>query len=283
MFRSALFLLMSCGMVVRAAAAPAATAEDARAGNPVPPDQAAFGVVVTEYTDEGRKAPAPAADRPVYYLGRVDGQRDFGRKLAGEKPPPEAAVQQRLIEALTAGHYLPATKDHPPSQFVIVTWGIHANVDPDTEDPGYRNLLERTAIVGGQKFREELREVLAEEIMSVAATPTQPFGFALQGMRSPGAAIFRQGFSPMETFRKKAPLNARLLEQISDDCYYVIVAAFDYASLTRKEKRLLWTSKLSTRAQGKSRAEAIPALIKHGAGHLGCDVTGPQLLAEQDK
>jgi hypothetical protein len=83
----------------------------------------------------------------------------------------------------------------------------------------------------------------------------------------------------METFRKRDPLTRRLLEQIANDCYYVVVSALDYGALAKGERRLLWRTKLSASAQGASMTDAIPALIGAGTGFYGRDMALPEFIS----
>jgi hypothetical protein len=235
---------------------------------------------ITELTDAGRKVAPPAPDQPVYVVTHAGGRHDFGRSVAGQDAPTEAVLQQQLDAALAADHYLASTADHPPTVLLIFNWGVHANLDDAIQDPGYANVLDRAALVGGRKFTADLTAALKEDELSVAATSTRPWGAQLPGMRPTRASILSQGFSPMESFRRRDLLTRRLLEQISNDCYYVVVSALDYSALAKGERRLLWRTKLSATAQGASLARTIPALIKAGTGRFGRDMSGPELVSQ---
>lgn len=263
LLRSALLLLPA----LSAMAAPAAAAERGR-----------VIAVITECTDAGRRVAPPTAGEPAYFVAQSNGQHDFGQPLAGEPTLAAGTVQPQLEAALAADHYLPAPAGRAPALLVIFSWGLHANVGSDLEDPGYGNLLDRAALVAGQKFAAELRSVLNQFDLSVAATSQRPWGAQLPGMRPTTPAILQDGFSPLESFRRRDLLTARLLEQISDDCYYVIVTAYDYAALARGERRLLWRTKLSTRAQGTALPDAVAALLRQGSGCFGRDMAKPELL-----
>jgi hypothetical protein len=288
MHRTILLLSLSVGIVASTVAAtptPPAADSTPPAGNPDAPKGGRSGhsamtiAAITENTDAGRQVPPPTPDQPVYVATHFGGRRDFGRRVAGQEAPSDASLQQQLDAALAADHYLAATTEHPPSLLLIFSWGLHANLDDATEDPGYTNVLDRTALVGGRKFADELKAALKADNLSAAATPTQPWGAQLPGMRPTGASSLFHDFSPMEVFRKRDLLTQRLLEQISNDCYYVVVSALDNAALARGERRLLWRTKLSASAQGASLAGTIPALIKAGTGRFGQDMSGPELVS----
>ncbi len=277
MHRAVCPLALSAGIVAAAVAmAPAAAAADSAAKS----GQSALTVAaITECTDAARQVPPPTPDQPVYVVTHAGGRHDFGRPVAGPEAPTDAVLQQQLDAALAADHYLAATADHPPSVLLILTWGLHANLDDAIEDPRHSNVLDRAALVGGIKFAADFTAALKANDMSVAATSNQLFGAQLPGMKPTRASSLFQGFSPMEAFRRRDLLTRRLLDQISYDCYYVVVSALDYAALAKGERRWLWRTKLSASAQGASLARTIPALIKAGTGRFGRDMAGPELVS----
>ncbi len=234
--------------------------------------------VITECTEAGGRIPVPTAEHPVYVITHSGGRHDYGRPVAGGETLADATVQTDLAAAATAGNYLTA-RGHRPSLVLFVNWGIHANPEYAESDPGYHNILDRAVLVGGQKFAHELAVVLERTDMAAESTPKQAWGFQQPGMNPVTPAVLWQGLSPLETFRNRSPLNARLLDQIGQDCYYVIVSAFDYDALSRGTNLLLWRTKLTVPSQGAALATAVPALIRIGGGYYGRDMPGPKLIA----
>jgi hypothetical protein len=74
------------------------------------------------------------------------------------------------------------------------------------------------------------------------------------------------------------PIERDLLDLTRDDRYFVIVSAYDYAALIRRETNLLWRVRVSTRSPGESMAEALPALLSGGAPYFGRNLTDMQTL-----
>ena len=278
-------LLLALGIVLAPVGAlrAAETAPVAKpaAGPAIPAHHTALKVfAITESTDAGRQAPVPGPGKPVYVLLHSGGQKDWGEARARDPSPAEAMLQTQLEAALAVRHYQPATADHPPSVVLIYNWGIHGSPGAGMDDLGFRNLLDRAALVGGRKFATDLHAAIEAETLSAAATSTRPWGAQLEGMRPTSAAGLMQPSSPYEMFRRRNQLTERLLEEISDDVYYFIVSAFDHAALARGEQRLLWRTKVSTSAQGTSMASAIPALIRGGGGHFGQELSEPVLSSQ---
>jgi hypothetical protein len=281
-------LLASIGCVVAADPAPptspAAGVPESETGtsgiNPTSKrDRLALdGTAITEFTEEGRKFSAPTAAKPAYFLTHSGGQHDFGQVSAGQKLLSDGIIERQLAETLTASHYLPATGGHQPSLVLIYIWGTHSRPEPLIEDPGYKNVLSRAALIGGRKFASELKEALIKDENSEAAIPAQAWGAQMLGGNSTGAANLFTSFSPLETFRRRDAKTARLLERIGDECYYVVVSAYDYAAMARGENRLLWHTKLSACSRGLSLAETVPALLIGGASAFGRDMSEPEFL-----
>ncbi len=65
------------------------------------------------------------------------------------------------------------------------------------------------------------------------------------------------------------PREQELLQLLPDDHYFVIVSAYDYSALTRRETKLLWHVKASTRSAGASMEEALPTLLQGAAPYFG--------------
>ena len=226
------------------------------------------GTVITESTPAGRKAPAHTADRPAYYVSHPGGRRDFGQVLGGENAPTAESLNRLLEQALVAHHFLPADASHPASLLLVFSWGVH-RIPSDAEDPGYGNTLDRAALVGGQRFAEEFKKALQRYESAAGAASDQTWGARLPGMSGISAAGLFESVSPVEMFRKRDLKTELLMDRIDEDCYYVVISAFDYSEVARGGKLLLWRTKLTAVARGVSMADAIPGLIEGGAGYLG--------------
>ncbi|MFT3783148.1 MAG: hypothetical protein QM790_14160 [Nibricoccus sp.] len=221
--------------------------------------------VITEMTDEGKKLPLPTAEEPMYYFC------DYRYHEEGNAPLEKTKVAmdnlQKLVQnALATNHYLKGDKDHPAALVLFFLWGVHAKLSgPDLEtgeeaheDIGHRNLLSRAALVGGTPFAKDLEQALKDKDRSLAGGPLI--------------------FDPVYRFSMKSDLNRNLLEQVLDDCYYVVVSAYDGAAIARGERKLLWRTKISTPAQGVSLLETLPALVASGTPFFGRPMAGPVIV-----
>ncbi len=246
-------------------------------------DPAADGVGITEATDYGRELPAPTADRPVYVVIHSGGQHDFGQVPAGESTPSADALIQKLTATLGQAHYLPADGGHPASLLIVVNWGTHCALPADTGDATYRNLYDRAALVGGAKFSDELRTVIDQTIASTGSVSNAQWGPTMPGGGAQTPAQLMDATSPTEMFRKRDPMNRRLMEQTAEDCYYVVVSAFDFSTVTTARKKLFWRTKLTTPTRHTSMAAAVPALIANGAGYYGRPMDRAEFFADRGR
>ena len=241
------------------------------------------GTAITEFSEDGRKISAPTADRPAYVVIRSGGHYDFGLLPAGEVAPSAEVVDQRMETILARLHYQRTDTSHQPSLLIVFNWGVHRSPGDASGDLSFRSLLDRAALVGGHRFADDLRHVLEQNIAAVDATPTQQWGPRLEGMRGTSAASLFQSASPIEMFRRRDPKTEHLLEQITNDCFYVVISAYDHSSVVGGKRQLLWRTQLTTTARGASMATAIPALIESGAGYLGRDMKEPEFFSKHDR
>ena len=238
---------------------------------------------ITESTDAGRQIAAPTADHPAYVVVHSGGRHDFGSAIAENRTPAPETLGQQMESSLAGMHYLQADANHPPSFLIVFNWGIHGVVGEGAgaTDPGYRNLLDRAALVGGSGFASELKNVLIQNEKAQDATPTGRWGAQQPGMSSPNAASLFQSSSPFEVFRRRDQKTENLLIQLSNDCYYVVISAFDYSTVGQGKSRLLWRTKLTAAAPGISMADAIPSLMANGAMYFGRNMTEAECFSSR--
>jgi len=206
-------------------------------------------VVVTEMTDAGRALPAPSVAKPVYYLAHTGttGQRAGGGTGDGAKPVPDSFLQKELESALARNGYRLADAEHPPTQVLIFLWGAHGKIESSADAPDYKNLLSRAKAVGWQKFAGEYERALRQ--------------------------------NDLKRFSARDEVTGTLVNEVQNECYYLIVCALDLEALKNNVKKILWTTSLSTVPQGNSvEATAVSiGIIDHAAHFFGRE-TPPQIV-----
>lgn len=60
-----------------------------------------------------------------------------------------------------------------------------------------------------------------------------------------------------------------LIEDIENERYYVIIGAYDMQAVLKGEQRLLWSTRVSIRAQGNRFGEWLPAMFANASNYFG--------------
>ncbi|HKB89369.1 MAG TPA: hypothetical protein VKC60_02505 [Opitutaceae bacterium] len=208
--------------------------------------------IVTEMTDEGKKLPVVSVDHPVYYIGHDGGYLEEGDIVAGERPPNAKMLSKTLQNALIQAGYRGADREHPPTIFILYRWGsfnaYHDSLNPNEtiDDFQWKNLLARVALVGGIKFAVDFAQAMK--------------------------------MGRLESFRMRDEVSGSLLDESFGDLYFLIAAAYDIEAMKKRERKLLWKTKISTGSQGLAMDETLPLLVSRSAQYFGREMTGPVQL-----
>jgi len=205
--------------------------------------------VFTELTDYGRTLPIASPESPVHFVAYDKGGRSMGAGVAGERLPVPAELMTILHGALAERGYLPAPEDDSsPDLVVILHWGSHYRLDIDLAglfpELHQQQMLERATLVGGRAYRNEVQRQIE-------------FGWF------PGDRSFKKG---------------RLFDQATADLYYVVVSAYDHASVLNDTPRLAWRTTMTVSAAGLSMQDSLPSLIMTAAPYFGREMTDPAAL-----
>lgn len=239
--------------------------------------------VITEMTPEGKQRPEVDAGHPAYYLAQSGGYRRTNDAPAGDKTLPAETMDAFIRRALATRGFLPETDTAPASLALTYYWGVHTR-PPDDEvlSSGQfaANLLDRAALVGGDKFRLKFADLLTEltvqeEASSIASRPQSVDGVAVEPVLGPAQM---EMINPLTRFRRSDPKNDFLVEQVAGDVYYVVISAYDRAALARNQRVLLWRTRMTVSAAGVSQTDSLPTLIRSAAPYLGREMDEPATL-----
>ena len=208
---------------------------------------------VAEFGDPAVTPALPTAQQPVYYVAYDGGYIEAGDPIAGEHPPTPATIAQTLAAALASQHYLPASGGPAPSLLLIYHWG---RLNRDTTQIRNSmhlqpNLLARIALVAPPKYARRMEEDLLDR--------RQPVSMHIPILD---------------------PRERDLLQLVADNRYFVVVSAYDYASVTQNAAKLAWRLKLSTATAGVAMDKALPTLLRGGATFFGRSLDDTQYVRE---
>ncbi len=216
-------------------------------------------IAVTDTTPAGLLRRPASPQNPIYYLAVSAGYRDFGGIIAGEKVPPKEQVFSAIAKVLAKQGYLPANNEHPATILMLWTWGT---MNTDRFYTGNPDDLE-----GRQVNRNQLLRFMGGYKVGLVSKEAGAFqdSFMLPG------AIFRDADSEM------------ISDLASEDLYVAAIAAYDAAAAARKEKMLLWTTKISCPSRGLAMNETLPAMLMLAGPYIGKETVKPVSVKATDK
>ena len=262
--------------------------------------------VFSEVTDIGKKLGAISPQRPAYYA-LAPGHYHANYNLPGNEPAKPEELESMLRMGLHSRGYEPSDAKHPPAALITYTWGAHFYPDVPEDTLGEQvvlpNIMERAVLVGGDKFAKELGRALVER-SNIYAASASPLAAKIadrqfrqfDGPRSQedadrnalniqfdmgaaaGLSMMNGVADPVRLFLQRDPRNEALVSQAADDCYYVIVSAYDYRSVAENHRQLLWRTRMTVNARSVAQSHALPLLISNTAPYLASDMANPDVL-----
>lgn len=241
--------------------------------------------VITEMTDAGKKRQAVSPQQPAYVELFTNGPRHLGHSAGNERTMKQDEVERLLLRSLATNGYLPAQLPaQPPTLLILYAWGSHALLtEGDAENPSLspehvaRNLLDRAAMVGGEKFARQLLDLFQQaDAMSIAASAPPPPGG--EAVITPATFEFA---NPVAQFKRRDPKNEFLVDQAASDVYYVVASAYDYKSVVENRRILLWRTRMTVASRGVSPEQSLPTLVLSAAPYFGRAMNEPEILTKR--
>jgi len=209
--------------------------------------------IVTEMTDDGRKLPTPSFDAPVYYFSHSLGETDKGNAYGGTRPIQYALLETQLKNSLASNGYRPSDPEHPPTQLLFITWGMFNHGQGG-------DILSRAKLIGGQKFADE-------------------FAQAVRDQREWSGSL--RGNGPLRDFEQRDDLTETLVYAVFEECYYLLVTSLDADALRQNERKILWTTKISTISRGVSFQSTLPIMVANASYFFGRETDGPEIVRKR--
>ena len=215
-------------------------------------------VTVTDTTPAGARLPPASPANPVYYVPVSMGFRDFGGIVAGDREPPKEQVYRTMAKVLAKYGYLPASPKHSPSLILVWSWGtMYVEHSPFSEF----NLL------GSQINQRQLMRFMGAYKRGMISKEPDPLmsDLLMQGL------LIRSADQDL------------LYTLSTNDLYVVAIAAYDLAAATRKEKVLLWKTKISCPSRGFWLADTLPVMMTLAGPNIGRETAVPVAVRASEK
>lgn len=172
--------------------------------------------------------------------------RSLGTRLGsirGDQLPDEKQMNRFVAKILSQQGYVGATPGlHEPTLYLFVQWGYL--------EPGSGDLLWFLGYDANQDI----------------AAPSFPGQL--------GPEVWRRGF--------RSRTIETILDNSSSPIYGIIVTAFEYRSASTSEPIIYWQTRIGLPANGKSMAEALPAMVLAAGPAIGRESKSPVLLNVDD-
>ncbi|MGC4111443.1 MAG: hypothetical protein QM747_13675 [Nocardioides sp.] len=241
--------------------------------------------VMTEMTAAGRKLAPVDAEHPAFFVIQSGGFRQTQEAAVSPGLVAEQAIDGLVRRSLASQGYFPEAPEQGrhASLVLIYTWGVHtrpAVTETLSGDDLVRNLYTRASLVGGDKFAHDLLKLIEQSSAQAdAAQPTNrtfPDGErVVPSVLGPEMMSF---MNPIDRYRDASARNEFLLEQVGNDLYFVVVSAYDYATLVAGKRTLLWRTRMTAAMAGVASTDALPTLIKSAGPYFGRETTDVTVL-----
>ncbi|HVW21388.1 MAG TPA: hypothetical protein VHC86_09240 [Opitutaceae bacterium] len=227
--------------------------------------------IMTDVTDAGRKLPKATAGRPAYYLAHSEGFRELGEGIPTGRTLSEEDMARLLQRSLGEGGYLEAqSAKRAPSLLILYSWGLFSrelDYGQGRSSRDTREMLDRAALIGGEDFRHKLYTMLLyQEDMRMGIGQIA----AVSGI-----------LDPMHLYKLESTTHERMLEMAKSDLYFVIASAYDFRAYQRRQRVLLWRTRIVIDANGVSQPQVLPTMVLDGSKYFGRETHGEPVVVTQ--
>lgn len=201
-------------------------------------------VVADAMTKEGDPSLRPEPGKPIYYfvLGKME--RDLGSPMGGMKSPDPAIVHRELTSAMASQGYIETKLGGPmPSIVLLITWG-QANLS--TQD--ITESVDSTDANSGETTTSDVTSTIAFNSREM---------IQLTGANKLGNRLLSSSEAQ------------ELNENINSDRVYIFVGALDAKALLKKERKLLWRTRISIDSLRDDLPENLHVMFADAAPYFG--------------
>lgn len=197
----------------------------------------------------------PAPEHPVYYIVLGGRQMDIGASVAGERMPTVQQVESLIENALASQGFVRTRVGGPmPAIVVVYTFGC-ANVEltdwsEDEVDPA------TGAVTGTTTYNDSTN---AGSLIALVG-----------GVKARHQLI-------------SSATAADLSDAAQTDRVYITVAALDAAKLRRKEKQIVWRTRISIPSLRHSLPDSMAVMLASAAPYFGGDTAVPVFIDDRDR
>lgn len=209
----------------------------------------------------GKNVPRPDAEHPLYYLAVAAGYQDFGKAIAGEKPPTQKAMIDVLTKVLSKQGYKLATNKNPPQIVIVYSWGtLNSSVLTNWSSGGGITSSPPPLYLNGGQILNFIGYNKSNALAGFDRTFPE---------YSPGLILLRDDASS-------------LLELGKFDYHAIAIAAYDYEGFKEGKAVTLWRTRIASPSLGFDMFDALPKIAAIAAPQIGRQTDKPVHILASD-
>jgi hypothetical protein len=207
-------------------------------------------VLVVADLGENVTSARPTKEKPIHFIVLGGIERDLGQSIAGEPMPKKEVVAEAITASLVSQGFTLTKLGGPiPSIAILFCYGS-ANLDT----------IE-----------------LTDTDPTTGETSSSIVGF---NNREIAALVGADKASRRLLMSSEAD---RINEAARDDRVYILVAALDVEALRKKQKKLVWRTRISIDSRRRSLPESMKVMLASAAPLYGTNTDLPQFIEDADR
>lgn len=207
-------------------------------------------LVVSDVLDPAAPALRPTKEKPVYYIILGGSERTLGDPIAGEKMPDPAVLKYEIARALHSQGFLLTKVGGPrPHLAILYTYGTAnlSGVDLQDTDPSSGETTTSTVLFNQREIAALVGALKADRRMLMPAEAD------------------------------------RINQAARDDRYYILIAAFDVDALARKERKIVWRTRISVDSRRRTLPEEVRVMLTSAAPFFATETDLPRFIEDADR
>ncbi|MSU48258.1 MAG: hypothetical protein EXS37_04060 [Opitutus sp.] len=207
-------------------------------------------LVVSDVLASSPEKLRPTKENPVYYIVLGGAERTLGDSIAGEKMPDRAVLTQEIERAMgSQGFTLTRVGGPRPSIALLFTYGSAnlSTVDLNDTDATTGETTTSTIAFNRREIAQLVGALKADRHLLMSSEAD------------------------------------RINEAARDDRLYILVAAFDVDALVKKQRKLLWRTRISISSRRQSLPDAMRVMLASAAPYFATETDLPQFIEDADR
>ncbi len=207
-------------------------------------------LVVSDVVDSQATALRPTKENPVYYIILGGAERTLGDSIAGERMPDRARLTQEIERAMgSQGFVLTRVGGPRPHIAILYSYGTAnlSTVDLNDTDP------------------------------TTGETTTTTISF---NQREIAALV---GAFKADRHLLMSSEADRINEAARDNRLYIFIAAFDVDALVKKQKKILWRTRISIDSRRQNLPDSLHVMLASAAPYFATETDLPKFIEDVDR